>query len=112
METTSGRATNESIAPAAKNERPSTIPPVVWLRNPSAGASNNSVPNRASTIDGVPASISIVDSATRASARGRANSLSHTAIAIPSGVATIIAIAATIIVPSSGSRNPPVWFSV
>ena len=41
------------------------------------------VPNSASTIDGVPAIISTVDSTTRARAKGRPNSLSQTAIAMP-----------------------------
>ena len=53
-----------------------------------------------------------MDSATRASAAGRPNSLSQTAIAMPTGSAIAIAITATIRVPSSGSRKPPVSFSL
>ena len=45
------------------------------------------VPNSASTIEGMPAIISIVDSTTRASADGRPYSLSQTAIATPTGSA-------------------------
>ena len=70
------------------------------------------VPNRARTTDGSPASISTVDSATRASPVGRPNSLSHTAIPTPTGTAIAIAITPTITVPSSGSRKPPVWPSL
>ena len=66
------------------------------------------VPNSASTIDGVPAIISTVDSTIRARAKGRPNSLSQTAIAMPSGSAIAMPIAATMNVPISGSRNPPV----
>ena len=85
---------------------------MVWLRKPSTGAVNRIAPNSASTTDGSPASISTVDSATRASAVGRPNSLSQTAIPTPTGVAIAIANDPTIRVPSSGSRKPPVWLSL
>ena len=78
------------------------------LRNPSAELWKIRVPNSASTIDGVPAIISMVDSATRASANGRPNSLSHTPTPMPTGAAIAIAIPPTRNVPTSGSRNPPV----
>ena len=100
------------MAAAAKNERPNTTPPDVRLRKPSHGASNSSVPNSARRIEGVPASISIVDSTTRASAAGRPNSLSQTAIAIPTGTAIAIDMIAITTVSSSGSKNPPVWLSL
>ena len=80
------------------------------LRKPSAALEKITVPNRARTIDGMPAIASIVDSAARASAAGRPNSESQTAIATPAGRAIAIAIAATIAVPSSGSSTPPVLF--
>ena len=66
------------------------------------------VPNSASTIDGVPAIISTVDSTIRARPKGRPNSLSQTAIATPTGSAIAIPITATMKVPTSGSRKPPV----
>ena len=110
--TISGSATSDRIAPAAKNERPNTTPPELRLRKPSAGLEKTTVPNSASTIDGVPATISTADSVSRASANGRPYSLSHTAVATPSGSAIAIAIAATSSVPSSGSRKPPVWVSL
>ncbi len=112
FDTTSGRATRDSIAPAAKNERPYTTPLEVRLKKPRAGLWNRMIPNRARTIDGVPAIISIADSATRASAEGRPYSLSHTAIAIPTGMAMPMASAVTTSVPSSGSRNPPLVAAV
>ena len=80
------------------------------LRKPSAGLEKITVPNRARTIDGTPAIISIVDSAARASAAGRPNSVSQTATATPAGSAIAIAIAATMTVPISGSSTPPVVF--
>ena len=69
-------------------------------------------PNSASTIDGVPANISTVDSTTRASAAGRAYSLSHTATPMPIGVAIASAVTVTRMVPSRSARNPPVSFWV
>ena len=112
LATTIGRPTSDSIAAAAKNDCPSTIPCEVWLRKPSSRTVNRTVPNRARTTDGSPASISTDDSATRANPVGRPNSLSHTAIPIPTGVAIAIANNPTITVPRSGSRKPPVWLSL
>ena len=112
LATTSGSATSESIAAAAKKERPKTTPSEVRLRKPSAVLEKITVPNSASTIEGMPAIISIVDSATRASATGRPYSLSQTAIATPTGSAIAMPIAATIRVPISASEKPPVSASV
>ena len=82
--TTSGSATSESIAPAAKNERPKTTPPDVAAEEAERGCSEKiSVPNSARTIDGVPAIISIVDSASARERDGRPYSLSQTATADP-----------------------------
>jgi len=53
---TSGRATRESIVPAAKKDFPNTTPPLVSDRKPSTGESKSRIPNRASTTDGAPAS--------------------------------------------------------
>ena len=103
LATTSGSATSESIAAAAKNERPKTTPSEVRLRKPSAVLEKITVPNSARTIEGMPAIISIVDSATRASADGRPYSLSQTAIADARPAARSRSpIAATIRVPISG----------
>ena len=111
METTSGSAIRDSIAPAAKNDLPNTTPSeVVSDRKPSALESNSRIPNRASTTEGAPASISTVDSTTRASAVGRPYSLSQTATPTPTGPAMPIAIPATRKVPIRGPRNPPVSF--
>ena len=70
------------------------------------------VPNRARTIEGMPAIASIVDSVTRASAAGRPYSTSQTAIATPAGSAIAIPIAATIMVPMRASEKPPVSLSL
>ncbi len=83
LATISGSATSESIAEAAKKERPKTMPSVLRLRKPSAVLEKITVPNRASTIEGMPAIASIVDSVIRASAVGRPYSTSQTAIAMP-----------------------------
>jgi hypothetical protein len=56
----------------------------------------------------VPAIISTDDSQIRASTAGRPYSLSHTAIATPTGSAIDMAMAVTSRVPSNGSRKPPV----
>ena len=57
----------------------------------------------------MPAIVSIVDSVTRASADGRPYSLSQTRDRRRrAGAAIAIAIAATMSVPISGSRKPPV----
>ena len=85
LATISGSATSESIAEAAKKERPKTTPSVVRLRKPSAVLEKITVPNRARTIEGMPAIASIVDSVIRASAAGRPYSTSQTAIATPAG---------------------------
>ncbi len=69
LATTSGRATSESIAAAAKKERPKTTPSEVRLRKPSAVLEKITVPKRASTIEGMPAIASIVDSVIRARRR-------------------------------------------
>ena len=79
------------------------------LRKPSAALEKITVPNSARTIDGIPAITSIVDSAARASATGRPNSRQPDGDRDPRpGGAIAIAIAATIAVPISGSRMPPV----
>jgi hypothetical protein len=70
------------------------------------------VPKSASTIDGVPAIISIVDSAARASAKGRPYSLSQTPMPSPTGSAIAIAMSPTANVPINGSRKPPVSLSL
>ena len=108
LATISGSATSESIAEAAKKERPKTTPSVLRLRKPSAVLEKITVPNRASTIEGMPAIASIVDSVIRASAAGRPYSTSQTAIATPTGRAIAIPIAATIRVPKRASEKPPV----
>ena len=72
LATISGSATSESIAEAAKKERPKTTPSEVRLRKPSAVLEKITVPNRARTIEGMPAIASIVDSVIRASAVGPA----------------------------------------
>ena len=64
-------------------------------------------PNSAITMSGVPATISTHDSITRASHRGRAYSLIHTAVVTPSGSASTMPTKVRIMVPSSGSRKPP-----
>ncbi len=110
VETTSGRATSDSIAPAAKNDLPNTTPPLISDRKPRACVSNSRMPNSARTTDGAPASISTVDSASRASATGRPYSLSQTATPTPTGPAMAIAITATMTVPIIGPRKPPVSF--
>jgi hypothetical protein len=96
------------MKPAARNERPKTTPPDSRLKKASAVLEKMTVPNSARTIDGVPAIISTVDSTMRASAKGRPNSLSQTAIATPSGRAIAIPIRPTRRVPTRGSRKPPV----
>ena len=63
---------------------------------------------------GTPAIISTADSTARASHVGRPYSDSHTASATPRGPASAIPTAATISVPSIGSRKPPLldcWIS-
>ncbi len=107
LATTSGSATSESIAEAAKKERPKTTPSELRLRKPSAVLEKITVPNRARTIEGMPAIASIVDSVIRASAAGRPYSTSQTAIATPVGSAIAIAITATIMVPKRASEKPP-----
>ena len=107
LATISGSATSESIAEAAKKERPKTTPSVLRLRKPSAVLEKITVPNRASTIEGMPAIASIVDSVIRASAVGRPYSTSQTAIATPAGSAIEIPITATIRVPKRASEKPP-----
>ena len=74
------------------------------LRKPSAGLWNTSTPNSASTIDGAPAIISIVESVMRASAAGRPYSLSYTATPTPTGSAIAMPIAVTSSVPIIGSK--------
>ncbi len=70
------------------------------------------VPNRASTIEGMPAIASIVTSVIRASARGRPYSTSQTAIATPIGSAIEIPITPRMMVPKKASEKPPVSPSV
>ena len=109
LATISGSATSESIAEAAKKERPKTTPSEVRLRKPSAVLEKITVPNRARTIEGMPAIASIVDSVIRARAVGppvldqpdRDRDAGRQAIAIP--------ITATIMVPNRASEKPPVW---
>ena len=112
LATISGRATSESIAEAAKKERPKTTPSEVLLRKPRAVLPKITVPNRARTIEGIPAIASIVDSVIRARAAGRPYSVSQTAIPTPIGRASAIPITATIIVPTRASEKPPVWLSL
>ena len=78
------------------------------LRKASAVEEKITVPNRARTIEGMPAIASIVDSVIRASAAGRPYSTSQTAIAIPAGRASEIPMKATIRVPIRASEKPPV----
>ena len=67
------------------------------------------VPNRARTIEGMPAIASIVDSVIRASAAGLPYSTSQTATPTPTGSAIEIPITATIRVPKKASEKPPLW---
>ena len=108
LATTSGRATSESIVEAAKKERPKTTPSELRLRKPSAVLEKITVPNRARTIEGMPAIASIVDSVIRARPAGRPYSTSQTAMPMPIGRAIEIPIAATIRVPRRASEKPPV----
>ncbi len=64
-------------------------------------------PKIASTMLGVPATISTPDSTARASEDGRPYSVSQTAIPTPTGAAIAVAITVSARVPSSGSRKPP-----
>ena len=70
-------------------------------------------PNSASTMSGVPATISMLDSTTRASVwRTRPTcpySATQIALATASGKASAIPIAVSSSVPIRGSRMPPVW---
>ena len=66
-----------------------------------------SSPKIASTIVGVPATISTPDSTARASAAGRPYSLSQTAVATPIGNAISVPSAVSIRVPMIGSLKPP-----
>src|SRR2546423_15510282 len=75
------------------------------------GLEKISRPNSASTMSGIPASISIADSVARASEKGRPYSLSHTAITTPSGKAIAVPSIAMTTVPINGSKKPPVWLS-
>ena len=109
LATISGRATSESIVAAAKKERPKTTPSEVRLRKPSAVLEKITVPNRARTIEGMPAIASIVDSVTRASAAGRPYSTSQIAMPTPTGSAIEMPITATIRVPKKASEKPPLW---
>ena len=61
-------------------------------------------PKIASTIVGVPATISTPDSTARASQAGRPYSLSQTAVATPIGNAISVPIAVRMKVPYIGSR--------
>ena len=76
------------------NERPYTPPPSAVNEN---GASSDSwkiaSPKIAITMSGVPATISMLDSTTRASQLGRPYSAIHTALASASGSASTIPIA-------------------
>jgi hypothetical protein len=84
----SGSAISDIIAPAAKNERPNTaLPSAVNDRKDRICWENRSSPKIASTMLGVPATISIPDSTERASQDGRPYSVSHTAAPTPSGSA-------------------------
>ena len=64
-------------------------------------------PKIAITMSGVPATISMLDSTTRASQLGRPYSAIHTALASASGSASTMPITVSSMVPISGSRNPP-----
>ena len=76
------------IAPAVKNERPKTAPPsAVKERKLKKLCWKTSRPKIASTMLGVPATISTPDSTARASQAGRPYSVSQTAIATPTGAA-------------------------
>ena len=107
LATISGSATSESIVAAAKKERPKTTPSEVRLRKPSAVLEKITVPNRARTIEGMPAIASIVDSVIRARVAGRPYSTSQIAIPTPAGSAIEIPITATIMVPKKASEKPP-----
>ena len=108
LATISGSATSESIAAAPKNERPKTTPSVVAAEEAERRAREDQRAEQRQDDRGLPAIVSIVDSATRASAVGRPYSVSQTAMPTPTGRAIAIAIAPTISVPISGSRKPPV----
>ena len=106
-----GSAISDIIAPAARNDLPVMPPPSPTSETHAKRCSWNSArPTNAITMSGVPATISIADSTTRVSQRGRPYSTSHSAEQIASGAAIAIPIAASSSVPSSGSRKPPVWF--
>ena len=93
------------MIPAIKKERPKTAPPsAVKERKPKAPWLKTSSPKIASTIVGVPATISTPDSTARASPAGRPYSLSQTAVATPIGRAIAVPIAVSISVPRIGSR--------
>ena len=81
-----GSAISDIIAPAAMNERPNTPPPAAVNEN---GANRPSWkiarPNSAITMSGVPATISMLDSTTRASHVGRPYSAIHSALPTASG---------------------------
>jgi hypothetical protein len=96
------------MIPAMRNDCPVTDPLLALPeRNANRGRANSSRPNSASTMLGTPAIISIADSTTRASHRGRAYSTSHTAMPTPQGSAIAMPIAVRMNVPISGSLKPP-----
>ena len=105
---TIGRAISDIIAPAVRNERPKTAPPAaVNDIQPKMLCWKRTRPKSAITMSGVPAMISIPESISRASQVGRPYSTIHVAAPIAIGVAITIPISVIKIVPSSGSRKPP-----
>ncbi len=105
---TGGIASSDIIAPAARNERPYTPPPsAVNDSGENTPSWKIARPNSAITMSGVPATISMLDSTTRASQLGRPYSAIHTALATASGSARTMPMTVSSSVPSSGSRKPP-----
>ena len=89
-------------------ERPSGVAPSpVGERKLKKLCWKISRPKIASTMLGVPATISIPDSTARASPLGRPYSVSQTAIPTPTGAAIAVPRTATTKVPRTGSRKPP-----
>src|ERR1700685_952251 len=103
-----GSASSDIIAPAAMNELPYTPPPSAVNENGASSDSwNTASPKIAITMSGVPATISMLDSTTRASQVGRPYSAIQTALASASGSASAMPMIVSTIDPSSGSRKPP-----
>ena len=88
-------AAEDGVALAVKERKPKKL---CW---------KTSRPKIASTMLGVPATISTPDSTARASQEGRPYSVSQTAIPTPTGAAIAVPITVRTSVPSIGSRKPP-----